>query len=63
MIKIKQERVKCIGCGACVSTCPSNWIMAPDNKSKPKKTTLNNIGCNQKAADVCPVKCIHIEKS
>lgn len=63
MIKINHKRDKCIGCSSCVSICPENWIMASDNKAKPKQTTLNDIGCNQKAADSCPVKCIHIEKA
>ncbi len=60
--KIKHERQKCIGCGACVATCPDNWEMKSDNKSKPKKTELDSIGCNQAAADACPVSCIHIIK-
>jgi ferredoxin len=60
--KITHERDVCIGCGACVAICPSNWEMASDGKSKPKKTDLDDIGCNQEAADSCPVQCIHIEK-
>lgn len=60
--KIIHERDDCIGCGACVSVCPENWMMADDGKSKPKKTDLDKIGCNQAAADGCPVHCIHINK-
>jgi ferredoxin len=65
MIKIIQDQDKCIGCGACVGVCPDNWQMTTVNgmtKSKPKKTQVKDIGCNQEAADVCPVKCIKIEK-
>lgn len=62
MIKIIHERNKCIGCGACVSICPENWRMANDHKSKPKQTTLEDISCNQEAANECPVHCIHIEE-
>lgn len=61
--KIIHERELCIGCGACAATCPANWVMAPDGKSKPKKKELTAIGCNQAAADGCPVHCIHIEKA
>lgn len=60
-IKIIQDREACIGCGACVSVCPDNWEMKGD-KSHPKKTELNDEGCNQQAADVCPVQCITIKK-
>ncbi|MBS3112900.1 ferredoxin [Candidatus Woesearchaeota archaeon] len=60
--KIIHERDICIGCGACAAICPANWVMADDGKSKPKKTDLNEIGCNQEAADGCPVHCIHINK-
>ncbi len=62
MIKIIHEREKCIGCGACTAAC-DNWEMADDGKSKPKKTELEEVGCNQAAADTCPVQCIKIEES
>jgi ferredoxin len=60
--KITQDRNACIGCGACAAVCPDNWKMASDGKSKPVKTQIDNIGCNQQAADSCPVQCIHIKK-
>lgn len=61
--KIKQDREKCIGCGACVAVCPDNWEMSDDGKSKAKKTTVDEPGCNQAAADGCPVHCITVEKA
>jgi len=62
MAKIQHDRDACIGCGACASICPDNWIMDDDGKSKPKKTTLKDVGCNQEAADSCPVSCIKVVK-
>ena len=59
--KIEQDIDACIGCGACASVCPDNWEMKGD-KSHPKKKVLDDIGCNQEAADVCPVQCIKIKK-
>ena len=56
--KISQEKNKCIGCAACTVTC-DNWKMAGD-KAVPKKTELNDLGCNMDAAQGCPVRCIHI---
>jgi ferredoxin len=60
--RIEHDRDACIGCGSCVSICPANWVMAKDGKSKPKKTDLDDIGCNQEAADACPVSCIKVVK-
>lgn len=57
--KIKVED-SCIGCGACVSAC-DNFEMK-DGKSIVKKAEVKEIGCNQEAADICPVQCIKIEK-
>jgi len=59
--KINQEIEKCIGCGACESTC-DNWKLGDDGKARPVKIELDDIGCNQAAADICPVQCIHIEE-
>lgn len=61
MIKIKHDYDACIGCGACVNVCPENWKFFKD-KPKPIKTQVKEIGCNQEAADVCPVQCISFEK-
>ena len=62
-IKITFDREKCIGCGSCVAVCPGNWEIKDDGKSKPKKTELDDVGCNDKAAQVCPVQSIKIEKA
>ena len=60
--RIIHERDKCISCGACAAVCPDNWEMAADGKSDPKKTEVDEIGCNKEAEMICPVKCIHIEE-
>ena len=62
--KITQDHERCIGCGACVAVCPANWIIAIDNKAKPKKTeiTEKELKCNKDAAESCPVSIIHIKK-
>ena len=60
--KIIHERERCIGCGACAGICPGNWFMADDGKSKPKKTELDELGCNKQAADSCPVSCITVKE-
>jgi len=60
---IEFDKEACIGCGACVSMCDSNWEMA-DMKAKPKKTTISEkeLECNKQAEDICPVKCIKIKE-
>ena len=62
--RIVQERDKCIGCGACVSVCPENWMMAEDSKARPKKIGLTEkeYKCNKLAEEACPVSIIHIKK-
>ncbi len=61
MVKIKQDHDKCIGCGACASICPDNWEDKENGKYGPIKTTVKDVGCNQEAADTCPVSCIKVE--
>jgi ferredoxin len=48
----------CIGCSQCVNHCDNYEVT--DGKAHPKNAQVDEIGCNQKAADECPVKCIHI---
>ena len=72
MTKIVQERKKCIGCGSCVALCPKFWEMDEDGKSNLKEARQNSegnyemetkeAGCNQEAADSCPVQIIHVIK-
>jgi ferredoxin len=67
--KIVHDKNKCIGCGACASTCPDFWSIEMGGKARlkdAKKTgsgfelLLDNLSCNKDAAEVCPVNCIHI---
>lgn len=62
--KIIQKHEKCIGCGACVATCPDNWVMGKDGKAKPKKTEIceAEYDRNKQAANVCPVNIISIKE-
>ena len=70
MAKIIHDKDACIGCGTCAAVCSKHWKMASDGKSElvgAKKNGNNfelevgEIGCNQDAAEACPVNCIHIE--
>jgi len=58
--KINFEREKCLGCGAC--TRCDNWEFADDGKASPVQVELDEIGCNEEAASICPVNIIKIEK-
>ena len=60
--KISIDRSKCIGCQACATLCSDNWKIDDDGKASPIKTDVKEIGCNQKAADGCPVKIIHVKE-
>jgi ferredoxin len=59
--KVEIGESECIGCGACVATCPECFEMGGD-KAKVKKKELKDIGCAQDAADGCPVSCIKVTK-
>ena len=70
-IKIIHERDGCIGCGACSIMCEKYWKMDKDGKAtlvggkkKGKNFELEvaSIGCNQDAADSCPVEVIKIAR-
>jgi len=57
---IELDKDTCIGCGACTVAC-DNFILDGD-KAKPVKTEVDESGCNQEAADGCPVSAIKISK-
>lgn len=57
---IELDKDTCIGCGACTVAC-DNFILDGD-KAKPVKTEVDEPGCNQEAADGCPVSAIKISK-
>ncbi len=60
--KLLFKEEDCIGCGACAAVCSDNWEL-DGGKAKPKKSVVEEIGCNQEAADTCPMNCISIEKA
>ena len=57
---IEVNKDLCIGCGACTVSC-DNFVMDGD-KAKPVKSEVDEMGCNQEAADGCPVTAIIITK-
>jgi len=57
-MKVKVDKNKCIGCGACESICPEVFVLK-NEKATAKKATTNS-QCAKKAADACPVKAIGI---
>ncbi len=72
MIKIQQQRIKCIGCGNCVEVAPNNWVMnEEDGKAdligaSEKKGFFTVISSdderysNEEAEHICPVKIIKV---
>jgi ferredoxin len=54
------DQEECIGCGVCVQIC--NNFKLTDGKSYPINTEPEEIGCNQEAADSCPVDAIIVKK-
>ncbi len=49
----------CIGCGACEQNCDN--FKLTDRKSNPIDSEVDEIGCNQEAAEGCPVAAISVE--
>lgn len=74
MVKVIHYRAKCIGCAYCVEMAPEFWRM---NQEDGRCDLLGSEKCanrfelelfddevqkNQRAADICPGKCIHMER-
>ena len=51
----KVDKKKCIGCGACVATCPAQAIELKDGKAVIDKKKCEK---NGKCIEVCPVSAI-----
>jgi len=58
--KVTVDKDTCIGCGACTTQC-DNFEMK-EGKSHAKQTEVDEIKCNQEAADICPVEAIKVTK-
>ena len=50
------DRETCVGCGACVGTCPANAISLNDGKAVIDQDICVKCGA---CADTCPVSAIH----
>lgn len=61
MFKISIDNEKCIGCGSCVAVC-DNLEIGENGKAHPKKTEVEEQGCNKEAAGVCPVQAIEVKE-
>jgi len=57
--KIKVDKEKCIGCGACAATCPNSFEMK-DGKVFAIKTEVEKLTCEKDAESGCPVDAISI---
>jgi len=60
MAKITVDQNKCIGCGACVATCPKAFEMK-DGKARPKKASVDKLTCEKAAEAGCPVGAISVK--
>ena len=67
--KVVLERPSCVGCGNCENVCPDYWEMADDGLTHLKESQhigeneereLDDIACNEEAAESCPVNCIYV---
>ncbi len=57
MVKVKIDKEKCIGCGACESLCPEAFKM---ENGKAKFTGKGKEKCIKEASDSCPVQAISL---
>ena len=58
VFSVEVDPGKCIGCLAC--TRCHNFICGNDFKAQAVRPEVEEIGCNQEAAEICPVGAITI---
>lgn len=56
--KVEVDAEKCIGCGVCTSC--DNFELGDDGKAHPKQAEVEEVGCNQEAAENCPEDAIKV---
>jgi len=57
-MKVKVDKNKCIGCGACEAVCPKVFKLV-DGKAAAKVKETNE-KCAKEAVDSCPVQAISL---
>lgn len=57
-MKVKINKKKCIGCGACAAICSKVFVMK-DGKANVKMQETKEV-CAREAADSCPVQAISV---
>jgi len=60
MTKVTVNQKLCIGCGACVSTCPETFVLK-GGKAFVKKKKFDDVSCEKEAESGCPVGAIKVE--
>ncbi len=59
-MKVKVDKEKCIGCGACVSVCPEVFELDENGKSEVKTSECDS-DCCEEAKNICPVDAIILD--
>ena len=57
--KVSVDQNTCIGCGACVATCPENFKMK-EGKAHAIKGEVEKLTCEKDAEAGCPVDAISV---
>lgn len=61
-MKVTVDEETCIGCEACVDTCPEIFEMVDDKaRAKVNQVPKDLIGSCKEAAENCPVEAIQLE--
>ncbi|MGM5480249.1 MAG: 4Fe-4S dicluster domain-containing protein [Nanobdellota archaeon] len=61
MVEVLVDKEKCIGCGACINTCPQSVFELDDN-NKAHPVNKNDCIVCRACENVCPVDAITIKE-